>query len=102
MTGLLPAPSTQTLMQQIGRVEPGEDVVELTNNPLVSQDDIIVDRVIGIRYRVSRTVTNTHRGYPVSQICTIVKLDDNHIAYSIPIPETSVSIGGKSWDLVKV
>jgi len=102
MTGIVPAPRTVAAMQMIGRVEPSEELIELSNNPWVGVDDLIVDRVVGTRYHVNRVVQYTHRGYPVSQLCTATKLDDNHVAYSIPVPETSASIGGKSWDLVKV
>lgn len=74
---------------------------EVANQPLLSTGDLLVDLRPNIRYRVARVHQNSHRGYVVSQIVTLLRVDDNDVIYSLDVPEASHAPYGRSWDLVK-
>lgn len=81
--------------------EMGMTMFEIANQPLVGDGDLMVDLRANIRYRVKRVHQNSHRGYVVSQIVTLLRSDDNDVIYSLDVPEAAHAPYGRSWDLVK-
>ncbi len=83
------------------RYDAANSTLELANLPVLSPDDIVVDRVVNARYIVKEVTPFTHRMYTVCQYVKVVRKDDNDVVYTIPIPEDLPSIQGKSYDLAR-
>ena len=78
----------------------GETYLELAHLPIVTVGDVVADTQNNIRYRVRSVTPFTHRTMVISQILSVLRVDENDIIYSIPVSESSNSSAGRGWDLV--
>jgi len=77
----------------------GTAYAEIGPDPYVNPDDVFVDRVSNIRYRITTVQQAAHRQYTVSQILTLVMMDENDVVYRYPIAETDATRKGESYAL---
>lgn len=78
--------------------EPSSVYAELANNPVLAVKDVIVDRKMNIRYTVEEVTPTTRRMHLVSQILTLLRVDENSILYTIDIPEPPHAAEARSFD----
>lgn len=74
--------------------------IELANYPFLSVDDLWVDRQSNIRYKVENIGLTTRRGFIISQIAQLNRVDENDAVYTIPITLPEHSMAERSWDLI--
>lgn len=75
--------------------------IEVSNDPVLDSGDVVVDRRLNIRFKIEQISITTHRGYYVSQVALLNRLDSNSPVYRIPVPEPKNVPVGKSWELVR-
>jgi hypothetical protein len=71
---------------------------ETANTPIISVKDVVVDRKMNIRYTVENVAQSARRMHLVSQILTLLRIDENSILYTIDIPEPPHADEGRSFD----
>lgn len=71
---------------------------ELSNNPILQVKDVIVDRKMNIRYTVENITPTSRRMHLVSQILTLLRVDENSILYTIAIQEPPHAAEARSFD----
>lgn len=77
----------------------GDTMWEFANWPTLDTGDLVVDRVMNIRYMVDRVHPFTHRGHLVSQIVALTRVDEMSILYGLDVPQPEGSAEGRSYDL---
>lgn len=79
---------------------PSSLYIELANIPLVQADDVVVDRRMNIRYAVEHVRPHSHKMHIVSQIASLLRIDDTDIVYELPIPDATHAARAESFNLV--
>lgn len=97
--GLLNPPK-EAIIEAGLKYEPFQIYIEIANWPMLHPRDVIVDRRMGIRYRVDQVSPFTHRMAPISQSAMLLRVDENDVLYDLPIPAAPRSLDARSWDLV--
>lgn len=82
------------------KYEPHQIYVELANWPIAYPHDVVVDRVMNIRYRIDQVTPTSHRMHIVSQVAMLLRVDENDVLYDLPIPGAEKKLEARSWDLV--
>lgn len=75
----------------------GSLYIEMAPDPYVDRGDVLVDRVLNARFRVDTVQQATHRMHLVSQVCTLVRLDEKDPVYNISVEEPDAALIGESW-----
>ncbi len=94
-------PPKQAVVEAGLKYEAWSVYIELANYPFLSCDDVWVDRQSNIRYKVENVGLATRRGYIVSQVAQLNRVDENDAIYVIPISPPSHAMEERSWDLVE-
>lgn len=94
-------PPKKVLVEANIKYEPTTIYAEIANHPVLQPRDVIVDRRLNVRYEVTEVSETTRRGYVVSQIPTLNRLDLNAFINTIVIPEPPESAYGRSWEMVR-
>jgi len=82
------------------KYEPFNIYLEIANHPVLNPGDLIVDRKQNLRFNTEQISVMTRRMHHVSQICTLNRVDENSILYSLKVPEPPHAPENRSWDLV--
>jgi len=84
------------------KFETDNTYIEIANLPVLYPYDVIVDRKMGIRYRIESVGRRSRRGYTVCQIAQILRIDERSIIYTIHVPPPDNAVVGRSWDMVNL
>jgi hypothetical protein len=74
--------------------------MEFGNTPELRPDDLVVNCLQNIRYRVKHVAPTTHRMALVAQMVSLVRVDENDIVYTLPIKVPPNASIGRGWDLI--
>jgi hypothetical protein len=92
---------TDTILVRAGlKYETDQTYWEMANYPVVSPEDVVVDQLMNIRYRIDRVHPTSHRGYPISQIINILRADDTDVLYRIPVSPPANTSAGRDFDMI--
>jgi hypothetical protein len=90
-------PPPEVIEKTIADYKNGTEYCEIGPVPLVQKDDILVDRTMNLRYRIESVTRTSHRKHLVSQVLTLVALNENSVVYNIEVPEPSAATRGESF-----
>ena len=93
-------PPKQAVVEAGIKYEAFSIYVEIANVPYINPDDIFVDMQSNIRYRVENVGSAAHRGFVVSQVAQLNRVDEHDVLYTIPVPLPPGSAVEQSWDLM--
>lgn len=79
---------------------PGNIYAELANHPVLNEGDVIVDRRLNVRYVIDDVKETSRRGFTISQIVTLLRLDQNSIVNTINVPEAANFSFSRSYEMV--
>lgn len=68
----------------------GSTTCEIATDAFVDPEDVLVDCVLNIRYSIRSVRQLTHRGALVTQILSLVRLDESDIVYKYPVHDDEV------------
>lgn len=97
--GLMNPPKKMIIEAGI-QFEPTKIYAELSNHPVLAPDDLIVDRRLNVRYTVVDVTETMRLGHVISQIPTLLRVDQNSIVNTIRIPEPPEAAFGRSYSMV--
>lgn len=92
-------PPIKVLLSAGVQLSPRSTYAECANAPVLSPDDVLVDRTLNQRYRIDKVTQSTRRGHLISQIVTLDPIDDHSIVYTIEIPPPPHMDEQRSFDL---
>lgn len=95
------APPKQAVIEAGIKYETGSTYLEFANYPFLGPGDVLVDLQSNIRYRAEAIGISTRRGYIVSQMVNVIRVDENDIIYTIPLPVPPHSPVERSFDMVE-
>ena len=94
-------PPKQTVVDAGLIYEPYNCYIEMANHPILSKNDMVVDRVQNLRFNIVSVNPSNHRMHPIAQVAQLNRLDENDIRYTIEVPEPPHANEGRSWDMVE-